>query len=66
MLRKLLAALWRVESSANTVADTLDEANEKFRRGLGLDDPKLTEYVVDAKVVPAITAKKKTRKKVSA
>ncbi len=54
---KSLLLVLRLTTSA--IADTMEEANLKIRAGLGLDDPGLDEFIVEAK--PARIAGKPKR-----
>ena len=52
MFRNFFAAIARLTQACTSFAMTFEEANEKARLGLGLEDPGLDEFlVVDA--VPA-------------
>ena len=49
MFRNFFAAIARLTHACTAFADTFEEAKEKARLGLGLEDPGLDEFmVVDA------------------
>ena len=48
MFRNFFAAIARLTQACTSFAVTFEEADEKARLGLGLEDPGLDEFLVDA------------------